>query len=57
MNVGDDVIIAGKIIAILPDNLIAIDLPNGEFCAVHAENIKSYRPEVKTDGEDHRKGN
>lgn len=60
IHVGDDVVIAGKVGVILDWSIgkgYFVDLPSGRRIIVIEEDIKSYRPEVKVDGEDHRKGN
>lgn len=60
IHVGDDVIIAGKVAVILDWSIgkgYLVDLPSGRRIIAIEEDIKSYRPEVKVDGEDHRKGN
>jgi len=57
---GDDVIISGKVTAVLDIDLgvrYLVVLPSNRRVIVGEMDIKSYRPEVKVDGEDHRKGN
>ena len=57
MNVGDDVVIAGKIRAYSKSlGLLVVELPNKEIISVSDKAIKSYRPAIKVDGEDKRKG-
>ena len=57
MNTDDDVIIAGKIVRVLIDGTVEIKLPSGLINVATQEDIKSYRPAVKVDGIDKRKGN
>jgi hypothetical protein len=37
--------------------LLVVELPNKEIISVSDKAIKSYRPAIKVDGEDKRKGN
>jgi hypothetical protein len=57
---GDDIIIAGKVKVVMEGafhTYYRIQMPSGDKILVTEKDIKSYRPEVKVDGEDHRKGN
>jgi hypothetical protein len=57
---GDDVIISGKVKVVMEgafQTYYRIQMPSGDKILVTEKDIKSYRPEVKVDGEDHRKGN
>jgi hypothetical protein len=52
-----DVIIAGVVIDSLGHGNYLVRTKSGNFFVVSESDIKSIRPEVKVDGEDHRKGN
>ena len=57
MNVGDDVVIAGKIRAYSKSlGLLVVELPNKEIISVSDKAIKSYRPAIKVPDKDERRG-
>lgn len=56
MNVGDDVIIAGKIVQVF-EGAMQIKVPSGMMIMICMSDIKSYAPKLQNDGVDKRRGN